>query len=94
MKKANIPQPLHYLIPLVTKWSISDDSERDMKISNAPEEELIELINCISNEGSDELTNWLTGDQSTFPPFSEEYIAYTCFLMAYDYAKEELKSRR
>jgi hypothetical protein len=91
MIKENIPSSLHRLIPLVEKWGINDDGFRDNLVFNSSKNDLEDLVNSISNEEAETLDNWLSGTEAYNPPFTNEYLAYTCFLMAYDYAKAILK---
>ena len=92
MKNFNFPKGLQHLIPLVKKWGISDDGFRDELVFNSDKDELIILVNSITNEDSILLEEWLCDEKSNTPPFSEEYIAFSCFLMAYEYAKSRIKN--
>lgn len=91
MKTNFIPDKLHHLIPLVEKWGIEDDGYRDEAIQNAQKNELECIVNSISDDDAIELNTWLCNPLELNNP-SIEYIKYTCYLMAFDYAKLLLKN--
>jgi hypothetical protein len=70
----------------VEKWGIGDDGYRDEAIANASIWELEKLINSISDEDADELNEWFC-DPKMFSNPTDEYILYSVFFMAYEYAK-------
>ncbi|HEY8935586.1 MAG TPA: hypothetical protein VIM75_04840 [Ohtaekwangia sp.] len=92
MNKDNIPKQLHHLIDLVNRWGISDDGYRDEQIERASTAELEKLVSSIDKENLKDLNDWLT-DESQMMKSTDEYINYTCFYMAYEYAEAVLKSR-
>ena len=87
-----IPKELHRLLPMVEKWGIPDDGERDSRIYQAPISELKELVKSLKHEDDIILDEWLCDDDASKNP-SEEYVAYTCYLMAYQYARQILKDK-
>lgn len=87
-----IPQELHSLLPMVKKWGIPDDGERDSRIYHAPVGELKELVNSLKHEDDIILDEWLCDDDASKNP-TEEYVVYTCYLMAYQYARQILKDK-
>lgn len=92
MRKENIPNRLHYLIPFVEKWGIEDDGYRDEAIEKSNSEELDELVSLFTSEIADELDKWFCDPNMLVKP-SSEYVKYSVFFMAYEYAKATLKSR-
>jgi hypothetical protein len=94
MKTELIPNELHYLINLVERWGLSDDGYRDEQILNASSNELLEIIGSLPNNKLEILNNWLEASASnTKLSMTDEYINYTCYLMAFEYALEILKKR-
>lgn len=87
-----IPIKLHPLIPLVKKWGIEDDGYRDEAIEKANGSELKELVSSINTENAKELDKWFCDPDMLSKP-TNEYIKYSVFFMAYEYAKAVLKSR-
>lgn len=92
MKKNNIPDKLHHLIHLVEKWGINDDGYRDELIENASTEDLQNIVDSIDEQTLSNLNNWLS-DNNEILKLSAEYINYTCFYMAYEYAERVLEDR-
>jgi hypothetical protein len=87
-----IPQKLQHLIPLVEKWGIEDDGFRDEAVYNAQKSELEDLTNSISEEDALILDAWFCNPSDLKEP-SYEYIKFSVFFMAYEYAKSILKNR-
>ena len=92
MDKKLIPVSLHYLIPLVEKWGICDDGERDHLIYSSSTEQLLELVQNFSEEDANILNEWLI-DENQIKMCTFEYVKYSAFFEAYEYAKSLLKSR-
>ena len=94
MKTNLIPNELHYLIDLVEKWGLTDDSYRDEQIINASNNDLIEISNSLPNDKLEIMNEWLESN-ATNPEInmSEEYINFTCYLMAFEYATLVLEKR-
>ena len=92
MNNEEIPDKLHHLIPLVEKWGISDDGYRDEAVEKATDLELEVLVEGITKEDAKELNRWFT-DPRALSMLTDEYINYSAFFMAYEYAKVVLKSR-
>jgi hypothetical protein len=87
-----IPKELHHLIYLVNEWGINDDGFRDVNIEQSSTKELIDFVGSIEEKDLIILNAYLS-DEEELMKSSDEYINYTCFLMAYEYSKAVLKSR-
>lgn len=72
---------------------IYHDGYRDEQIERASTAELEKLMTSIDEETLKYLNDWLT-DEIQMTKSTDEYINYTCFYMAYEYADAVLKSRR
>lgn len=92
MDKKQIPAELHHLIPLVEKWGIEDDGFRDNQIYNASKNELRELVESFGSKDADNLNRWLV-DREEIKKCTPEYLKYSAFFMAYEYAEALLESR-
>jgi len=93
MNKELIPQKLHHLIPLVEKWGIDDDGYRDQMIYNSTIEDLENLVESFTDQDADILNIWLNNPQLINSP-TVEYIKFSAFFMAYEYAESLLKNRK
>lgn len=93
MNKELIPENLHHLIPLVEKWGIEDDGYRDNFIFNSSFDELKELVFGFSDIDADNLNKRLI-DPGQIKNCTAEYLRYSAFFMAYEYAEALLKSRK
>jgi hypothetical protein len=87
-----VPQKLQHLIPFVEKWGIEDDGYRDEAVINAEKNELEDLVNSISEEDAIVLDEWFCNPTELNNP-SYEYIKFSVFFMAFEYAKSILKNR-
>lgn len=92
MNKTNVPKELHHLNHLVEKWGVNDDGYREEQIENATNEDLQKLIDSIDEQTLNNLNSWLS-DKNEIAKSSDEYINYTCFYMAYEYAERVLEDR-
>jgi hypothetical protein len=92
MDTNNIPKQLHHLIYLVNEWGINDDCYRDEHIEQSTTSKLIDFVDSIEEKDLMILNTYLS-DEKEMSKSSDEYINYTCFLMAYEYSKAVLKSR-
>jgi len=92
MRTEIIPCALQHLVPLVEKWGLGDDGYRDEQIENASIPELKKIVGSLSNETMEELNKWLE-DGTEIETVSEEYLNYTAFLMAYEYADIVLQDK-
>src|SRR5512135_1148784 len=90
----NVPQALRCLLPLAERWGIGDDFDREHALSVASSEELKQLVSAIRDLPTDALFEWLAGPESHNPRPSEEYLALTCLMMAYESARVKLKKRQ
>ncbi len=92
MDKNNIPEPLHHLIPLVEKWGIEDDGYRDHQVFNSSIDKLLTLANSIADEIAATLNEWFCNPILVKTP-NEEYLKFSVFLMAYEYAKSIIENK-
>lgn len=92
MNTKNIPTGLHYLVGLVKEWGINDDGFRDEKIEGSTTDRLTTFVESITEQDLISINSWLSDDKE-IAKSSDEYINYTCFLMAYEYSIAVLKSR-
>lgn len=92
MDKNHIPRELHHLISFVEKWGIEDDGYRDNFIYNSSTRELRELVDSVSDVDADNLNKWLT-DPEEIEKCSSEYLKYSAYFVAYEYAEALLNSR-
>jgi hypothetical protein len=92
MNKKYIPSTLHHLIPFVEKWGLEDDGYRDELVQGSPYHELEKLVEAVSVNDGLILEQWLCNTILVKKP-TIEYIKFSAFLMAYDYAKLKLKYR-
>lgn len=92
MELKNIPISLRHLVDLVCEWGINDDGYRDEKIEESSSIELRQFIDCVDEKIIAEMNFWLS-DEAEIKKSSNEYIDYTCFLMAFEYAQAVLNSR-
>jgi hypothetical protein len=90
--KDKVPEKLHHLIPLVQKWGIGDDGYRDEALTNANITELIELTTSISDEDANNLNEWLI-DPNEMKLCTQEYLMYSAFFLAFEYANAILNDR-
>lgn len=92
MNSENIPKELHHLSELVEEWGINDDGYRDEQIEDSSTEKLLSFVESIEEEDLIQINTYLSNEKE-IAESSDEYINYTCFLMAYEYSKAVLKSR-
>ena len=93
MNKENIPISLHHLIPLAEKWGIGDDGDRDTMVHDSNNNELVELTNSITDSDADALDKWFCSPEMLAKP-TEEYLKFSNFFMAFEYAQSILKNRK
>ena len=93
MNKKNIPPTLHHLIPFVEKWGLEDDGYRDELVQESSYQELEKLVDAVSENDGLTFEQWLCNPTLVKKP-TMEYIKFSAFLMAYDYAKSRLKYRK
>jgi hypothetical protein len=82
------PQELQDLAPLVQRFAVSDDVERERALNEASTEDLIALVNAVTRETFDQINQFLdqTGD-------AEGAVPYGDLAQAAMEAKLELKRR-
>ncbi len=93
MNVEKIPLKLRHLLPVVEKWGIEDDGYRDELVEKADRNELKLLTESLKTEDANELDTWFTNSAMVNNP-SEEYLKFSAFFMAYEYAKAELTFRQ
>jgi hypothetical protein len=93
LRKENVPDEIVPLIPYAEKWGIGDDYERERKISNATDAELVDLVRCFAAIDRNAFFAWLEGPESYDVKPTDEYVAFTCLTMAVESAKIEAKDR-
>jgi len=93
MNQDAVPVALRGLIPLAEHWGIGDDYERTESIKAASTEELRALVDAIDVPDPSVFEAWLAGPSALSPGPSDEYLAFTCLLMAADQARLELTRR-
>ncbi|MFD0999430.1 hypothetical protein ACFQ21_08935 [Ohtaekwangia kribbensis] len=79
---------MHHLINLAKKWGIEDDGYRDELVFNSSNSDLTELVNSIGDDKANALNDWFCE-----PELTDEYIKFSVFFMAFEYAKSILESR-
>ena len=93
MNLDKIPIEFHSFIPLIKKWGIYDEFERNEKIRTLNKKELAHLAQSLNSEKGDKLLEWLAEKSEDLElSCSDEYINISCFAMAYEYARVKLKS--
>ena len=92
MNKNNIPNKLRHLVDHAKKWGIGDDGYRDEQIENASNEELKSLVALFDNETIENFNNWLS-DEEEIKKSTDEYLLFTCFFMAFEYAEAVLDEK-
>ena len=90
MNKNAIPNSLQPLIPLVKKWGIEDDGERDELVERATQEELSSLVEAINDDVASQLNEWFC-DPAMLEAPTPEYIKFSVFFMAFEYAQAVLE---
>lgn len=78
-----VPDPLRHLIPMAERYGISDDLIRADLVAKTSQSDMSEL-RLIVQQHDALIDDWLAGPAADAPPFSEEYIAFTCMRMAAD----------
>ena len=92
MNKENIPENLHSIIPIVDKYGIGDDIEREKVINEQSKEQLVEIVRQLIIKEID-LQKWLFGPEMERTPSTAEYVSFTNFIMAIDSAKIKLDKK-
>ena len=82
---SRVPEQLRCWIPLAERWGIGDDLIREDCVAKATPEELQQLLAWSPDDAA--LDAWLAGSESHSPRPSEEYLAFTCLVMAYQLAR-------
>jgi hypothetical protein len=93
LRSENVPDAVVLLFPMVETWGIGDDYDRERKVADASDVELLELVRCLDDIDENVLFEWLEGPESHDSNPSDEYVAFTCFTMAIESAKVKIKDR-
>lgn len=88
----NVPEKFRHLIPLASKWGITDDLLRDRLLQRSSDETL-EMLEKAVRPYHAELDEWLAGPESHSPEISDEYLAFSYLRLATDGAKIVLSRR-
>lgn len=91
LDSSRVPEALRRWIPLAERWGVGDDLIREDCVEKATLEELDELLAWTPDDAV--LEAWLAGPESESARVSEEYVAFTCLVMAYDLAKVTRRKR-
>lgn len=87
-----VPDAGRSLLPLVKRWGLQDDYERETAVGDASSAELSELVSAV-DELEDEFWDWLVGPESSSTTPSDTYVVLTCVTMAADSARIEIQLR-
>lgn len=93
MNTSLIPEQLHHLIPWVEKYGLEDDGYRDDLIYHSSTDDLIKMTEQFSEQDAEILNSWLTDSELLKKP-NTEYLMFSAFFMAYEYAMALLQSRK
>lgn len=80
-----IPASLRTYMPLASFWGLPEDGAIADLVSAATPEDIDELLSAIRKAPSD-LETWLSGPESSSAP-SNEYIVFSCMVVAYEFAR-------
>lgn len=83
---SRVPVQFRQWISLAEHWGIGDDLIREDCVEKATPEELRQLL-AFGDAYDSVLTDWLAELEANTPPFTEEYIAFSCLGMAWDLAR-------
>lgn len=78
-----IPEKLRPLLPWAEKFGIGDDLIREDVVIKTPKQVLGEFRRIVALH-EDLLEEWLCGPESAGPRYSDEFLAFSCMLMAFD----------
>lgn len=85
-----IPPELRTFIPYVEKWGQQDINVRERLVENATIEEMHDLASiweiCIGP-----ISRWLQEPQARAKSTIDEYVAFTCLILAVDSARDRLE---
>jgi hypothetical protein len=92
LRPSKMPVAAVSLIPLAERWAIGDDFEISMAIDQASREDLLELAHCF-DDVDDSFWNWLAGPEARAETSTEEYIAMSILVDAFELAKFALEQQ-
>jgi hypothetical protein len=81
-----VPQDLRLLIPYAEFWGIPDDGYRIELVLQAPPEIFREFREVVSKHEAI-LLKWLAGPEADADMPTDEYVAFSAMLLAYDYPR-------
>ena len=85
LDKSKIPKYLHILIPYVQYFVSVNQIEREYFMKNAPLS-CLEFLETLVNEYSNEIDDWLGGEESTNSTYSKEYLYFSIMsIMSMEY---------
>jgi hypothetical protein len=92
VKREDVPEVLHALIPLAEKWGVvADDWEPREILEEVPREEIEDLVECVSPHVDSTFNEWLAGPEAEGPEFTVAYLAFTDLRMCFWRAQWVLK---
>ena len=91
LESSLVPEPFRRWIPLAEQWGIGDDLIREDCVMEATTQELQDLLKF---DYENVLDAWLAGPEAKSPNPTNEYIAFSCLGMAWDYAAVILEKRK
>ena len=86
LRVSAVPNAAGRFIPLAERYGLGDDGYRDDLVLGLEPAEVKELLTYLE-ECPPEVDEWLCGPEAQVSPPSEEYVAFTCLLLAAEYAK-------
>src|SRR5581483_2270719 len=92
LDRACVPKPLWSMIPLTERWGEPDDGLRESVVRQATITDLKELVNSVA-AAPEEFDAWLVGEVSYSKTPSDEYVAFSALMLAYEFAKLLLARR-
>ena len=92
LDQARVPESLWSMIPLAERWGEPDDGYRESALRQATTADLEELVGAVVAAPED-FDAWLVSEESYSPTPSDEYVAFSALMMAYELAKTLLARR-
>jgi hypothetical protein len=92
LDQTHVPESLWSMIPLAERWGDPDDGYRESAVQEATTADLEELVGAVVAAPED-FDTWLVGEESYSPTPSDEYLAFSALMMAYELAKTLLARR-
>jgi hypothetical protein len=86
LRWSEVPEAAIAFIPLAERYGLGDDGYRDDLVHALDAPEVMELLAYL-DAYPPAVDEWLCGPAANISPPSEEYVAFTCLLLAAEYAK-------